>query len=152
MFHNSVSVVPFVPLPLYGTNSTSLVMGMIDVSEWPVQKPPLSGYNNSVRSYVLSSVWEGGGGGEGDMEIVNLNYPPHPLVLPDNVGIHCDKIFTCNGNFDTTLTINREASTLTTGQPSNITPDAPIIMVEVATPAGWCCLWTTSGSLRCTSP
>jgi hypothetical protein len=49
MFHNSVSIVPFVPLPLHGTNSVSLVMGMIDVTEWldTVQKPSLSGYNSS---------------------------------------------------------------------------------------------------------
>ena len=62
LFHNTVTVVPFVPIPLYGTNSSSLVMGMVDITEWldSVQKPPLSGYNSAVRSYILSSVWEGG--------------------------------------------------------------------------------------------
>jgi hypothetical protein len=29
-----------------------------------------------------------------------MNYPPHPLVMPDNVGIHCDKVFICNGISD----------------------------------------------------
>jgi hypothetical protein len=67
LFHNSVSVVPFLPIPLYGTNSTSLVMGIVDVTEWldSVQKPPMSGYNSAVRSYVMSSVWEGWGGRDG---------------------------------------------------------------------------------------
>ncbi len=42
----------------------------------------------------MSSVWEGG---EGEAGRATMNFPPHPLVLPDNVGVHCDKIFTCNG-------------------------------------------------------
>jgi hypothetical protein len=42
----------------------------------------------------LSSVWEGG---EGEAGRATLNFPPHPLVLPDNIGVHSDKIFTCNG-------------------------------------------------------
>jgi hypothetical protein len=29
-----------------------------------------------------------------------MDFPPHPLVLPDNVGVHCDKIFICNGITD----------------------------------------------------
>jgi hypothetical protein len=135
--------------------------GDVDVTEWlyTVEEPSLSGYNNSVRYYVLSSIW-GGGGGEGVKEGATVNFPFHPLVLPDNVGLHCDKIFTCNGvpelpmsippmssdsesslytplfeglnaifkwNFDTTLTIN--IGGLTSAQPCNNTPDAPIIMV-----------------------
>jgi hypothetical protein len=143
-FHNTVTVVPFIPIPLYGTNSSSLVMGMVDITEWldSVQKPPLSGYNSAVRSYILSSVWEGG---EGEAGRATLNFPPHPLVLPDNIGVHSDKIFTCNGvselpmsipplssdtesslytplieglnaiykwNMDTVITVDRESSTL----------------------------------------
>ena len=63
LFHNTVTVVPFVPIPLYGTNSSSLVMGMVDITEWldSVQKPPLSGYNSAVRSYIMSSVYGRGG-------------------------------------------------------------------------------------------
>jgi hypothetical protein len=34
-----------------------------------------------------------------------MNYPPHPLVLPDNVGIHCDKVFICNGISDLPLSV-----------------------------------------------
>jgi hypothetical protein len=81
---------------MYRTNSSSLVMGIVDITEWldSIQKPPLSGYNNAVRSYVMSSVWEGGDGEAGK---ATRNFPPYPLVLPDNVGVHCDKIFTCNG-------------------------------------------------------
>ncbi len=96
LFHNSVTVVLFVPIPMYRTNSSSLVMGIVDITEWldSIQKPPLSGYNNAVRSYVMSSVWEGGDGEAGK---ATRNFPPYPLVLPDNVGVHCDKIFTCNG-------------------------------------------------------
>jgi hypothetical protein len=33
------------------------------------------------------------------------NFPPHPLVLPDNVGVHCDKIFTCNGATELPMSI-----------------------------------------------
>jgi hypothetical protein len=161
LFHNSVSVVPFVPIPLYGMNSTSLVMGIVDVTEWldSVQKPPMSGYNSAVGSYVMSSVWKGG---EGETGKATLNYPPHPLVLPDNVGVHCDKIFTCNGvselpmsippmssdsesslysplleglnaiykwNMDTVITVDRESTTISTGEPASNITEAPVIMV-----------------------
>jgi hypothetical protein len=159
MFHNSVSIVPFVPVPLFGTNSASLVMGIMDITDWlnTVQKPSLSGYNNAVKSHILASVW---GGGEG--ENVTMIYPPHPLVLPDNVGIHRDQIFTCNGvpdlptsvppmscdsesslysplfeglnviykwNLDTSITINREISVVTMDEPAATSTDVPIIMV-----------------------
>jgi hypothetical protein len=62
LFHNSVTVVPFVPIPMYRTNSSSLVKGIVNITEWldSVQKPPMSGYNSAVRSYIMSSVWEGG--------------------------------------------------------------------------------------------
>jgi hypothetical protein len=33
MFHNSVAIVPFVPVPLCGINSASLVMGIMDVTD-----------------------------------------------------------------------------------------------------------------------
>jgi hypothetical protein len=80
-------------------------MGIMDVSEWldSVQKLPLSGYNSAAQSYVMSSVWKGGG--EGEVEKVTLDYPPHPLVLPDNISIHCDKIFMCNRVSDLPMSI-----------------------------------------------
>jgi hypothetical protein len=34
-----------------------------------------------------------------------MNYPPHPLVLPNNVGIHSDQIFTCNGVPDLPMSV-----------------------------------------------
>jgi hypothetical protein len=161
LFHNYATVIPFVPIPLYGTNSSSLLMGMVDITEWldSVQKPPLSGYNNAIRSYVMSSVWEGG---EGEAGRATMNFPPHPLVLPDNVGVHCDKIFTCNGvtellmsipplssdtesslstplieglnsiykwNMDTVITVDRESSTLSRDELPSNNTEAAIIMV-----------------------
>jgi hypothetical protein len=64
MFHNSVSIVPFVPAPLCGTNSASLIMGIMDVTDWlnSAQKPSLTGYNTAVRAHTLASVWGGGRG------------------------------------------------------------------------------------------
>jgi hypothetical protein len=134
---------------------------MVDISEWldTVQKPPLAGYNDAVRSYVMSSVWEGG---EGEADRATMDFPPHPLVLPDNIGVHCDKIFVCNGktdlptsvppmssdtesslytplieglnniykwNMDTVVTVNRESSTLSKEDQPASNIDAPIIMV-----------------------
>ncbi len=96
LFHNSVTVVPFVPIPMYRTNSSSLVMGIGDITEWldSVKKPPCPG--TTMRSGPTSCPLSGRGG-EGDAGKATMNFPPHPLVLPDNVGVHCDKIFTCKG-------------------------------------------------------
>jgi hypothetical protein len=54
-----------VPVPLYGTNSTSLIMAIMDVSDWlnSVQKPTMSGYNSAV-SHLGVCLGGGGGGGQ----------------------------------------------------------------------------------------
>jgi hypothetical protein len=103
LFQGSATVVPFIPPPIHGTNDTSLIMAISDVSYWldSVQSGNFMDYNSALRAQIRASIWEknsesqqGESGGD------SIEYPPHKLIFPDNVGLHSDKIFELPGEPD----------------------------------------------------
>jgi len=99
LFQGSATVVPFIPPPIFGTNDTSLIMAISDVTNWldSVQSGSFMDYNSALRAQIRASIWEK------DSESTqgeSIEFPPHKLIFPDNVGLHNDKIFELPGEPD----------------------------------------------------
>jgi hypothetical protein len=60
LFQGSATVVPFIPPPIFGTNDTSLIMGISDVTNWldSVQTGNFMDYNSALRAHIHASIWE----------------------------------------------------------------------------------------------
>jgi hypothetical protein len=99
LFQGSATVVPFIPPPIFGTNDTSLIMAISDVTNWldSVQAGNFMDYISALGAQILASIWEKNP--ESQQE-ESIEYPPHKQIFPDNVGLHNDKIFELPGEPD----------------------------------------------------
>jgi hypothetical protein len=99
LFQGSATVVLFIPPPIYGTNDTSLIMAISDVTNWldSVQSGNFMDYNSALRAQICASIWEKN---PESQQGESIEYPPHKLIFPDNVGLHNDKIFELPGEPD----------------------------------------------------
>jgi hypothetical protein len=99
LFQGSATVVPFIPPPIFGTNNTSLIMAISDVTNWldSVQSGNFMDYNSALRAQIRASIWEKNSESQ---QGESIEFPPHKLIFPDNVGLHNDKIFELPGEQD----------------------------------------------------
>jgi hypothetical protein len=77
LFQGSATVIPFSPPPIFGTNDTSLVMAISDVTNWldSVQTGNFMDYNSVLRAQIRASIWEKNPESQlGD----SIEYPPPP--------------------------------------------------------------------------